>query len=342
MKFKKTKTALGSFYIKHKKKIFTALRILISAGLISYLVFFSSERQDFRTFLNILKTVNIALIIASASIYILFIWLSALRWQILLKTQRIRLSQGFLSCSFLIGFFFNNLLPTSIGGDIFRTIDISKKAGVSIGKSASIIVIERFSGVVSAAIYTIIALLLGFTRVGKTSYVIPVVIFFIVCIILVFIILNPSIFRLNKIVQKIKFLSNIREKLREIYHTFLSFKKYKLALVEALFCSFALQMLAIVNYYLASKAMGIELSFASFIFIVPVVATVALLPISIGGTGIRENSFVLLMVALGAPRNRSTVVSLLLFAMLLALGLIGAIIYIVRPLIQKRSEKVLQ
>ena len=339
MQLKKIKPALKCFYARHKKKLFTALRIIISIGLISFLIFFRSEFTDFRHFLGLLKTVNIPLILASASIYIFNVWISALRWQVILKTQNIKISQGYLASSFLIGSFFNNLLPTSIGGDIFRTVDIARKAKVSMGKSASVILIDRFSGVVSAATYAIVALFLGFTTVGKISYVIPVVVFFVVCIILVFIILNPSVLRLKRVVDKIKFLKKAREKLREVYHTFLSFKKYKLALIEALLCSFALQMGFIVNHYLASRAMQIELSFASFIFIVPIVATIALLPISVGGTGVRENSLVILMVSLGAARNRATVVSLLIFAMLIALGLIGAVIYIIRPLILKRSLK---
>ena len=115
MKFKKVKTALNSFYTKHKKKIFFTLRVITSIGLILYLIFFRSELQDFRTFLEILKAVNIPLLIASASIYIFGVWISALRWQILLKTQNIRISQSYLNSSLLIGLFFKflNLLSKS-------------------------------------------------------------------------------------------------------------------------------------------------------------------------------------------------------------------------------------
>jgi len=42
--------------------------------------------------------------------------------------------------------------------------------------------------------------------VGTTSYTIPVIIFFVVCIVLGFIILNPAIFKLDRLIGKIKFL----------------------------------------------------------------------------------------------------------------------------------------
>jgi len=330
------KYRLKSFYGKHKKKIFTTLRIIVSISLITYLI--ESQFKDFKTILDMIRTVNVPLLLAAASILIFGVWISAVRWQIILKTQDIEISQGYLSSSFLIGSFFNNVLPTSVGGDIFRSLDIANKAKISVGKSASVLVIDRFSGVVSAALYAVIALLLGFTTIGTTSYVIPIVIFFAISIILGFLILNPSILRLNKVVSKIKFLSRIREKLLEVYHTFLSFKKYKLALFKALLCSFALQFGFICNYYLVARSLGINLSLASFIFIVPVVATIAMLPIAIGGTGLRENALVFFMVALGAQNEKAAMTSLVLFVMLLILGIIGGIVYAVRPFILKQPQ----
>ncbi len=329
---------LKTFYVKHKKKILTVLRIAISLGLIAYLIFFSSEFKDFNDFVDILKTINVPLLLASASLHIFGIWISSLRWQILLKTQQINISILFLISSFLIGSFFNNILPTSIGGDVFRSIDVANRAKVSVGKSATIVVVDRFTGVLTAAVYAVIALLLGFTRVGSTSYIIPVVAFFAVCILLGFLILNPSILRLERLVEKIKFLKKIRENLKEVYHTFQSFKQYKPALFKAMLCSFALQLAVIASYYLASRALGINLSFASFIFIVPIVSFISMLPISIGGMGVRENSIVFLMAALGAPRDLSAMTSLIIFAIILAIGLTGAIVYIVRPFVSKQPN----
>jgi uncharacterized protein (TIRG00374 family) len=330
------KNRIKSFYGKHKKKIFTILRIVVSVGLIAYLI--KSQFKDFKTILDMIKTVNIPLLLAAASIHIFGVWISAVRWQLLLKTQGIRISQGYLASSFLIGSFFNNVLPTSIGGDIFRSLDIANKARISVGKSASVLVIDRFAGVISAALYAVTALFLGFATIGTTSYVVPIAIFFAICIILGFLILNPSILRLNKIVRKIKFLSKIREKLVEVYHTFLSFKKYKLALGEALLCSLALQFGVICNYYLAARSLGVNLSLASFIFIVPVVATIAMLPITIGGTGLRENALVFFMVTLGAQNEKAAMTSLVLFAMILVLGIIGGTTYAVRPFILRQSQ----
>jgi len=325
------------FFKKNKKKIFSFLRIAVSISLIAFLI--KTQFKDAQNIIKILKTVSIPWLILSASTHIFGIWITAVRWKTLLHTQKINISTRFLTSTVLIGFFFNNFLPSTIGGDVFRTYDVAKKANKPLGTSASIIVVERFSGIISASTYAVIALFLGFTAIGGQSIIIPIIIFFAVCLILGFIIINPSILRLGKLVKKIKFLEKAKQKLSNVYNTFLSFKKYKMALTKILIYSFLLQFAVILNYYLAAKALGINLSLTTFIFIVPVVATIAMMPISIGGIGLRENSIVYIMVAMGIDNEKAALCSLILFAMLIFVGIIGGIIYGVRPYVTDYFSK---
>jgi uncharacterized protein (TIRG00374 family) len=325
------------FFRKNKKKIFSFLRIAVSISLIAFLI--KTQFKDAQSLIKILKTVSIPWLILSASTHIFGIWITAVRWKALLRTQKINISTRFLTSTVLIGFFFNNFLPSTIGGDVFRTYDVAKKANKPLGTSASIIVVERFSGIISAATYAVIALFLGFTAIGRQSIIIPIIIFFTVCLILGFIIINPSILKLGKLVKKIKFLEKLKQKLSNIYNTFLSFKKYKMVLVKALIYSFLLQFAVILNYYLAARAIGINLSLTTFIFIVPVVAIIAMIPISIGGIGLRENSIVYIMVAMGVANEKAALCSLILFAMLIFIGIIGGIIYGARPYVTNCFSK---
>lgn len=326
----------GNFYRKHKKAINTALRIIISAGLIIYLII--TQFKDFKTIASTLKEVSISLILLSFSTHIYGIWITAYRWQALLKTQNIRLSVLSLSSSTLIGQFFNNFLPTSIGGDVYRAYDVNKKTGFPMSSSVSVIVVERLSGIIASAIFAVAALFLGFTAIGGKSIIIPIVIFLAVSIIVFLLILNPQISGFKKLAKKVKFLEKISEKMRNIYNTFLTFKKYKLVLFEVMIYSLSLQFAVIINYWLASKALGINLDLTAFIFIVPVVSIIAMLPVSLGGIGIREGSLVFLMVSLGAPHAKSAMVSLLLFAMILFMGITGGLIYAIRPFLAKKEK----
>jgi glycosyltransferase 2 family protein len=324
------------FYLKYKKIINTTLRIVISAGLIIYLI--SSQFKDFKAISATLSGISIALILLSFSTIIYGIWITAFRWQTLLKTQGISLSVLSLASSTLIGVFFNNFLPTSIGGDVYRAYDVTKKTGFPMSSSVSVLVVERLSGIIASAMFAVAALFLGFTAIGGKSVIVPIVIFLALSIIIFFLILNPNKFGLKKFAKKIKFLEKMFEKLKNVYNTFLSFKKYKLVIIKALFYSLTLQFAVVINYWLASKSLGINLDLTAFIFIVPIVSIISMLPISLGGIGVREGSLVFLMVSLGAQNTKAAMCSLLLLAMALIMGVIGGLVYAVRPLIAKKEK----
>ncbi len=330
------KNKIISFYHKNKRTILLVLRIVVSVSLIAFLV--RTQFKDFSTAIDTLRLSHKGLLLLSFSTHIAGVWITAERWRILLKAQDVRLGVGSLSVTVLIGFFFNNFLPTSIGGDVFRVYDSSKKANMPIEKSASIVLVERFSGIVSAATFAIAALFLGFTAIGDQSVIFPIVIFFIISLAVGFLIINPSVFKLDRLVNRIGFLRRIREKLVNVYQTLKSFKKSKIVLVQALLYGLLLQFMVILNYFLAARALGIELGLVTFIFLVPVVLVIAMLPISIGGMGLRENSTVFILVALGVINEDAALFSLIIFAMLILFGTFGGIAYIVRPIFGTRTK----
>lgn len=334
------KNKIISFYRKNKKIILLIIRIVVSISLIAYLI--KTQLKDLSGIIKILKSSNKILLLLSLLTHVFGTWITAFRWKTLLNTQNVRLGIGTLSITVLIGQFFNNILPTSIGGDVFRTYDASKKAGIPMGTSASIILVERFSGVVSAAVYAVAALFLGFTAIGNQPVIIPIIIFFIVTIIIAFLIINPSVFKLGRIFNRFRLMRKLREKLSNVYNTLTSFKKYKLVLIRVLIYSFLLQFSVILNYYLAARALGINLTLTAFIFIVPVVAIIAMIPISIGGIGLRESSIVFIMVALGVANNKAALCSLLILLMLVLVGIVGGIIYVIRPYFERRLKRTVQ
>jgi hypothetical protein len=329
------KKRITSFYTKNKKTINMILRVTVSVSLVVYL--FMTQFRDFSSIIEILKSSNKILIALSLSTHIFGTWITAYRWKTLLNTQDVRLSTATLSVTVLIGLFFNNFLPTSIGGDVFRTYDVSKKAGIPIGKSASIILVERFTGVICATIYAIVALFLGFTTIGGQSIIIPIVIFFVICVAIAIIIINPSIFGIDKLFRKFSFLQKMREKLSSVFNTIESFKDYKMALFKVLIYSFLLQFAVILNYYLAALAVGIDLGITAFIFMVPVISIITMIPVSVGGIGLRENAIVIIMAGLGVMEEKAAVCSLLILVMLLIVGIIGGIVYIIRPYFEKHA-----
>jgi uncharacterized protein (TIRG00374 family) len=348
--FKKKRVTLAVDRQKLKNILFTVLRIVISAGILVFL--FKTQFRNFSEIANFFRTsqVNILFVVISLIMYWIGIALLVLRWQVMLKTQKIHATFGFLFGSYLVGYFFNNFLPTSIGGDVYRIYDTSKLKNSSGMKAASIVLMERTTGIVSSIIYLFFALAIGFVKtshveikvgrwdVSNHLLIVLIVVFFIISIVLTLIMLFPDTFRLNKLFRKLKFLHRWEGKLKQVYDTFKSFRKHKIILLTTIVLSLVLQFAFTLNYFFAGAGFGIsKLSIISYIFVVQFCGILSMIPISIGGIGVREGTFVVLVGALGGEKNIAAIVSIAILIMILIPGVIGGIIYALRPYIDRKK-----
>ena len=338
---------------KLKNTLFTILRIVISAGILIFL--FKTQFKNFSEVADFFKYshVKIWYIVASFIMYWIGIYILVIRWQVMLKTQSINTTFGFLFGSYLVAYFFNNFLPTSIGGDVYRIYDTSKLKNSSGIKATSIVLMERTTGVVSSIIYLFFALAIGFVksshvelmvgkwRVSNHLLIILIIVFFAISILVILIMLFPDAFRLNKLFRKLKFLHRWESKLKQMYDTFKDFRKYKLILFLTILLSLILQFAFTLNYSFAGAGFGItKLSLLSYIFIVQLCGIISMIPISIGGIGVREGTFVILVGALGGEKNIATIVSIAILIIILVPGVAGGIVYALRPYIdRKRAAK---
>lgn len=334
---------------KLKNRIFVVLRVLISAGILFFL--FKTQFNNFKEVINAFRqsNVNYGFIALSFITNCIVIYLIVLRWNILLHTQKISVSQSFLLGSYLVGCFFNNFLPTSIGGDVYRIHDTSKLKNSSAAKAASIILMDRFTGLMSTVIYLMVVLAFGFLRISRVEFmmgkwkisnqilIILIVIIFVLSVSIILMMILPDFFKFNILFRRMKFIHRWEGKFKQVYETFKTFRKFKLILFTNILLSFALQFIFTLTYYFTGLGFGIkEISILSFIFIVQLIAILSMIPISVGGIGVREGTFVVLVGALGGPKDIAAVVSLVVLAILLIPGIVGGIIYAIRPALDKK------
>jgi uncharacterized protein (TIRG00374 family) len=103
----------------------------------------------------------------------------------------------------------------------------------------------------------------------------------------------------------------------------------KAVLVQALGLALVSQLLSVAIYYGAARALGVGDRLLDFLYGVPVVNLAIVLPISIGGIGVGEWTFVYIFTGLGMPGDAAFSVSLLNLVARLAAGLVGAAFYAV-------------
>jgi uncharacterized membrane protein YbhN (UPF0104 family) len=76
--------------------------------------------------------------------------------------------------------------------------------------------------------------------------------------------------------------------------------------------------------YLATRALGLDLPVAAVLAFAPVVAIAQVLPVSLNGLGVREGAFVVFLGPLGVSAGQAIAVGLLVYAMTLAVSVLGA------------------
>ena len=320
------------------KPVLVAVKLLISFGLLAFLlsrseIDFASLRESLR------KTDPLYVFLAFLTPYGGFL-VTSLRWQGLLRVQGVHIRQALLFRSCMVAIFFNQIMPSTIGGDMIRMYD-SWKAGASKGVAISTIVVDRVLGLFALAIFAVLGLFFVRDNIAEFGYV-PLAIVAVAFglggfIALVF---SPFAFMVN-LSRAIytRFPGPFAKFFGKVDRAVDPFRGKHRSLLRALVFSLVLQLNVVLLHYLLGRAIGIPLGFLEYFYIVPVALFVMLIPVSINGIGVRESMFVFMLGSMGVPKSDALILSLLAFAIFLVHGLMGGLVLASRGISPSKLAK---
>src|SRR6476620_3891335 len=99
-----------------RQRLFLLARMTVSVGLLALLL----SKIDFGRFWDGARTASPAWLAVALAVYCINVLAGVWRWHLLLDAQLVAVPLRTLLGSMLASLFFNNFLPTSIGGDVFR------------------------------------------------------------------------------------------------------------------------------------------------------------------------------------------------------------------------------
>ncbi len=305
-----------------KGRIFAFLRVFVSIGLIAFLLWSMRARLP-RIGSTIAKTQPLLFALA-ALLFIVNVATISFRLQLLFVGENLRIPFGRVIQLSFIGFFFNNFMPTAVGGDIVKAYYVNQQTKET-AKSFIAVFMDRFIGIISFGLIAVVALFLSRENIDGALKKI-VLIFALGGITGLFVMLNPSAAKLilNGL-SRFK-LWGIGGRLSKAYMAVHEYRKKKALICAVTGVSLIAQVLYFSVVYLLAKSLGADLRLVSVFLIMPIVSLVSMLP-SLGGLGIRESAFVVLFGPLLGSDNAFSV-SILLLATLLITSLIGALIYV--------------
>ena len=312
-----------------KQHYLQVLKFIISLFLLGLL--FWLARGNFSKIAQLFKSANLGFFsLALAAMFVGTVF-AACRLKLILSAHNNIFNLKDLFNLTLIGHFFNNFMPTSLGGDLVKAHYISQKNNQRVVAYTSAL-IDRVIGLFSVTIIASLALLIMRKQIEHAFIVWAVAILLLGCILFSVIIFRKDFLRTiarhsqaSRLMQQLKIDSLIKK----IYQVVAVYAERGRIIAIPVIISVLAQGFIFISVYFLSKSLLVELSFARVLLVMPVIFVLCMLPISVNGLGVREWGFMLFFSpSIGRPAALS--LSLLYLGEFLVLSLIGGIVYLLR------------
>ncbi len=153
-----------------KDKLITAIKIIVSLGLMGYLFYrFLSDPLDRAVLIETLSTANYGHLIIAVALFEIAIVTNALKWYILLKAQGITVPLRALTNYTFVGFFFNNFLPANVGGDIMRGYGLARYTERT-AEAAVSVVVDRVIGLAAFMFTAVVAAVIAVSLISQDQF----------------------------------------------------------------------------------------------------------------------------------------------------------------------------
>src|SRR5262249_51209692 len=127
---------------------YVLLAVKLSVSIILLVVLFS--RIDVAQLWQTAKRASVPWLIVAMTVYGVSVVAAVWRWNLLLATQHNRIDFRSLLGTFLVSTYFNNFLPSNIGGDVIRIGETARRAN-SKTLATTVVLMDRILGLIALA-----------------------------------------------------------------------------------------------------------------------------------------------------------------------------------------------
>lgn len=286
-------------------------RIVVSVLLIALVLYLADifSPQGRAQFLAMLASASIPLLILSFVIGLIIHLASSLKWYMLLPTHNMQSGFFRVFAYYMVGQFYNLLLPTSVGGDVVRGYELGRFTGQKMNAMASVFV-ERFTGFIVLVALSALAIFLNLKIFNLPVITVSLVVFASGLALLGWLVLDkrPFEFAEGFFTKHFPVSEKLFAKIGQMQTAIDSYKRDKPALVWAFINSFIFYFLAIINIYITARVFSLDVPFQYMVIATPVIMLIMNIPISIGNYGLLEfaYTFTFELLGLGAALGLST------------------------------------
>ncbi|WP_455220056.1 lysylphosphatidylglycerol synthase transmembrane domain-containing protein [Kaarinaea lacus] len=304
-----------------RRPVVIALKVLVTVILISWVL----SQVDLDSLTSSISNTNLfyySLAIASHAIaFIIF----SIRWWYLYKTGDSSSKYRDTFKSYYLGLFFNNFLPTGIGGDVVRILRL-RKLGYNTHILVSSSLMDRMLGLTSILMMGLVALSITPTFAISTNTKLFISAIAIMAPFGLLFLFSDYMPRLTNYLSQKFHKGKFTDFILTVVSTLHEYRHSRPRILIALIFSIVAQYFIIISYILVGMSLDIDLSIAIYFIIIPTVFLATSLPISVGGLGVREGVIVSLFTLFNVDTQAAIALSFLYFFIILLISLPGGLV----------------
>jgi hypothetical protein len=228
--------------------------------------------------------------------------------------------------------FFNNFLPSNIGGDVIRIRD-SARAAFSKTLAATVVLVDRGLGLMGLVLVAALGATIAERSLHVATPIWPSWLwagFLVGAAASAPAVLAPASF--GRLLRPLTVFHPewVSGRIEKVTAVLARFRDRPTALAGCFGGAIVVQATIVVFYFIVSHALHLHMAFWDLAVIVPISFVVQVLPLSVNGFGLREATFALYFQRVGQPLEAALLVSLVPTALIMLFSLSGAAVYVSR------------
>ena len=267
-----------------------AVRVILAA----FILWWIFRQVEWDRLAQLSSRIRWWLVLCALAIQLFNRLLTTFKWRLLMRAKQFDYPFSRLLRVVWISNFMGHFLPSAVGGDNVRMLTMAR-GNARAPDAISTVLMERMTGVASLAMLALAGGVWSFTQWGERRVLIALALP-LSLILFGFILLwtRPGHKALTWILGHFRrlpgqaFLSKVHAAVHEFRHQ-------PRAVFGSFLVSVAIQVNRVIFVYLLSRALNLGLYFGEALVLIPPVLCIAMLPISVGGLGVQEGAFVLLL-----------------------------------------------
>jgi uncharacterized membrane protein YbhN (UPF0104 family) len=303
----------------NRKRWLNLARVLVSIGALAFLLWKIGLGET----LDVLRSADLRLLLIASALFILSLVVRAARWGVLLWALNLDVPFRRLVHLYFVGQFFSSFLPSQFGGDVVRALELTEDTPTP--AAVGTVLVDRMTGL-------LVLMAMGLATLPfSASQLAPWLVWLLIGVAGGGLVAGGLLLE-GRLLRRLT--GWLPERLSLSGSGFMGRIFAAItgcgwrALGRAFAISFFFNLMNIYINYLCGRAVGADVGLDYFFIVSPIISVTGMIPISVGGVGVRDWVMVALFDPAGIDSNAAAAMSLCLYGVSAAAGLIGGALYL--------------